>query len=122
MPLLNSAPILDDFDRSSVTVTTYAASTIDALGRAIAGAPSAVARNPVVHTTPERDLQNLPDSIRPREAITIYDTIGYGSPDDTTHPDRVTYQGRSYRVISVADYAEHGEIYIMIAGLEDASS
>lgn len=117
MAHLDSAAILDDFDRSTVSVTTYGATTIDSLRRTVPGAASTVTRNPVVHTTPERELQLMPEAIRPREAITIYDTIAYGSPETT--PAEVLYQGRLYRVLKTADYAEHGSIYIMIAGLMD---
>lgn len=116
MAHLDSAAILDDFDRSSITLTQYNASTRDAMGR-MAASSTATARTPVVHTTPQEDIMRMPEADRPREAITIYDTIRYNTPG--RRPSEVTYQGRRYIVLSVADYETHGGIFIHVAGLVD---
>ena len=113
MTLLDSAAILDDFERSAVTVETPGEVTIDALREVVHGPPSVANRNPVVHPADRRMLERLPEADRSRETIALYDTIEYAQTAT------VTYQGRRYEVASVADYDTHGGVWLILAQLLD---
>lgn len=105
---------------SSVTVRTFAASTIGTDYYGAYGTPTDVVELMPVHPAPQRDIQNLPEAFRDREAISLYApaTSALRRAAGTT-PPIVTYQGRRYMVVARQDYDAAGGASIITASLID---
>ena len=108
---------------STVTVRAFAASTQNAYRETVIGTTTASTRTIPVHpATSRRLLERLREIDRKRETIALYDSPS--SPLVAAAgcaPSEVDYRGRTYVVTHVGDYAEQGEIMLVLASLKDAT-
>ena len=108
LPLLGAVDI--------ITVTDYAAGSHDpATGRWVQGAGTDTLTEAVVQPATMKDTQQLPVNERTKETIAIYTRTPLFTSDVTTaeESNKVTWQGRDYKVLSIdnwsaqAEYAKH---------------
>lgn len=116
--MIDVSSLVGDIPTVSVTVRTYAASTIDGFGQAARGAATDEVRSIVVHPATARQLERAHvDSAR--SVLAVYDvelvaTVG------TVAPARIEYpvgSGRWHEMIEASDYLELGGIAFGLAAL-----
>jgi len=105
---------------TTVTVRTFGASSVNMRGETLA-TPSDEARALVVHPAGRRQIERLPEADRQRETIAIYDVAEDSPlvPVPTRKAPRVIYQGDTYEVTFVGDYAEMGGVHLVLASRID---
>lgn len=113
--------LLNDFDVGPLNVTRRAAPTRDEHGEYPAASPSTVVLSPVAVCPPEPDqLLQVPEADRHRAVIGVYTRQRLHNNEGGFAADVVTWNGRPYRVVSVMDLEQQGEVFISMAVQEDA--
>lgn len=107
--------------RSTVSITTYGTSTIDAFGRAVDGSTTTTSETIPVHpATSRRMLERLPEADRERETIALYAPPSSALVRASgSRPPTVAYRGHTYEVSHTGDYATQGGIMLVLAQLVD---
>lgn len=113
--MIDVSGLIGDIPPTTITVRTYAASTINAYGEAEAAATDTAGVVAVVHPSGRRELQRLGLDAK-RETIAVYTAAGLGL-SSTLRPPRVLYQTRWYEVVRVGDYLTLGGICLVHAAL-----
>jgi hypothetical protein len=67
-------------------------------------------------------LEQLPEADRHRKTIQIIATVRLYASDGGKLADRVEYQGRTYRVVSVEDYELAGGVWLALAQAEEVTA
>lgn len=119
MTAIPVADLVGDIPPETITVRTFAASTVNAYGESEA-TYSDTTLSAVVHPTGRRMLERL-GLDRKRETISVYATSALGGPDGV-RPPRVSYGGRWYEVVAHGDYGTLGGLYLVHAALLDGAS
>lgn len=103
-------------EASAVTVHRTAAGT-RVNGTWVKGAVTDSDLDAVVYHSTPRDLLQLPEGERGNEAITILSEFAFRTSDVSGQyeADRVTWQGRVYRVTTVGDWLRVGGFTSVIA-------
>lgn len=105
---------------SSVTVRTFASSTVGTDFYGADGSPTDVTELMPVHPAPQRTIDSLPEAFREREAISLYPPAASVLRKAAgSKPPQVTYQGRRYLVVARQDYDAAGGASIVTASLMD---
>jgi hypothetical protein len=106
---------------SSVTVRTFASSTVNAFYEGTRGAVSTVAELMPVHPASQRQIANLPEAYRELETIACYPPAASALRRASgSTPPQVDYQGRTYTVTARENYDEQGGASIVFASLVEA--
>ena len=82
-------------------------------GEPVLESTEAIETSGVVQPTRESDLSLVPEEYRSETLLTFYSPVRFslGSRPDPTHsvaPDRIRYADRSFLVVSVKDWLNHG--------------
>ncbi len=101
---------------TTVTLRTFAASTINARGEASA-AHTDTSLTAVVHPTGRRTLERLGMDTA-RATISVYTTTAVRTVG-SVRPARIQHQSRWYEVVGSGDYEDLGGIYLIHASLLD---
>lgn len=118
--MIDVSSLVGDIPTTSVTLRTFAGSTLNEYGEASATYTD-VTRDMVVHPASMRLLERVPEADRHRETIAIYDT-GALRTAGSVRPQQVQYQSRWYEIVESRDYGTLGGIYITLAQLVESSS
>ena len=103
-----------------LTVRRAAQPTQNEYGEYVSQPTTAVHIDPIaVHNLTGRDLEQLPEADRNREAIRVYTQVRLYVADGGNTADLVEYQGRVWRVTQVLDYSLQGRVYVSTATLQD---
>jgi len=120
MPLLNVNSLVTSFNVGPLTVTRRSPPTQNQYGGYEPGAANVFQINPVaVHNMTGRDLQQVPEADRNIETIKIYTKVRLYVADGGQAADVLTYQGRNFRIVQVADFDPQGAVYISLGQLQD---
>ena len=82
-------------------------------GEPVLESTEAIETSGVVQPTRDSDLSLVPEEYRTETLLTFYSPVRFslGSRPDPTHsvaPDRIRYADRSFLVVSVKDWLNHG--------------
>lgn len=120
--MIDVTPLLGGIlPRKSLTIRTFAATTINAFREAVPGSPTDTVELLVTHpATSRRMLDRLAEVDRDRETIAVY-------PPATSAlvraggsaPPHVIDGARTYEVTHIGDYASQGGVYLVLASLLD---
>ena len=82
-------------------------------GEPVLESAEAIETSGVVQPTRDSDLSLVPEEYRSETLLTFYSPVRFslGSRPDPTHsvaPDRILYADRSFLVVSVKDWLNHG--------------
>jgi hypothetical protein len=117
---LEVAALVDEFNVGPLVVHRRTSPTVDVYGETVPAIDSPFVLDPVaVHTLTGRDLEQLPEADRHREAIQVYTKDARLYVADGFVPDVIEYRSRTFRVVHVEDYELQGEVFIAHAVLED---
>lgn len=106
---------------SSVTVRTFAATTVNTFYEGTPGAATTVSELMPVHPATQRQIANLPEAYRELEAIACYPPAASALRRAAgSTPPQVDYQGRTYTVTAREGYDEQGGASIVFASLVEA--
>lgn len=72
-----------------------------------------------VHTVNGLELNQVPEADRNLEMIEIYVTERLFASDGNRDADRVTYEGRCYRIVATLNYSPQGNSFIGFGALEE---
>ncbi len=106
---------------SSVTVRTFAASSVNAFYEGTAGSATTAAELMPVHPATQRQIASLPEAYRERETIACYPPAASALRKAAgSVPPQIDYQGRTYTVTARENYDEQGGASIVFASLVEA--
>lgn len=112
------AGLVGGIPTTSITLRTFAASTVNSYGEAEASYSDTTV-TVVVHPSGRRELERLGLDDR-KETISVYGLVGLGL-SSTVRPPHVLYGARWYEIVRVGDYLALGGICLAHAALiEDA--
>ena len=117
MPDLDVSALVGDIPTEAVTIRTPGAPITDAFGQ-VSAVYADVVRQCVVHPSGRRTVQQLASVAKGRQLISVYSTAAFQDVGDRG-PARVVYQGRTYEIVDLGDYATLGGIYLAHAALID---
>lgn len=121
--MIDVAGLLDGtaIPRKTVTVRSFAASTIDAVfGTAVDGGTTDTVETLPGHPADRRMIERLIGADHQRETYALY-----APPTSAlvraagSRPPRAVVDGRTYERTTIADYAEQGGILIVLVSLLD---
>lgn len=116
------AGLVDAYNLGPLELWRAGPPTQNEFGEFVATTPVASDLDPAVgHTVTGRELERLPEADRSRETIRLYTTERLYAGDDGNTPDRVVYDGRTYRVSVSEPYGPHGAVYMAMAVLEETT-
>ena len=120
---MDLSPLIRSQNTGPLTVSRANPPTQNKYGGFDAATPVEVELDPVVvHTAGGRDLEQLPEADRSKETIQLYALERLYASDGDKVADRVLYQGRTYRVVRIEDYDQHGAVWFALAQLEEPAS
>ena len=120
---MNLAPLIRSQNVGPLTVYRADPPTQNAHGGFDDATPVEVSLDPVqVHTLSGLDLEQLPEADRSKETIQLYTLERLYMSEGGKAADLVVYAGRTYRVVTVLDYNQQGEVWIALAQLEEPAS
>ena len=120
--MIDVRALIGDIPATTITLRSFGAPTIDAFGEATS-TPTDTTITAVVHPTNKRARMRGPEADYARETITVYvlDVDAFDAVRATPAP-WIVYQGRTYDVAAVEDYAVLGGVVIAEAELRDEVS
>lgn len=116
MSLFNFSDTIAAFGAQELTLSRYGAPTRSG-GFATKPAPTAVYVSAVVWPSTGTELRLLEEGFRSMEARTLATTtpLRAAVDPDVAYPDRFTYEGSTWEIQNVTDWATGGGVYLGVA-------
>ena len=117
--MIDVRALIGDIPTTSITLRARAAATVNAFGETSSTSVDTTI-TAVVHPTNKRSRMRAPEADYTRETITVYvlDVDAFDAVRAVPAP-WIVYQGRTYDVKAVEDYAVLGGVVIAEAELRD---
>ncbi len=119
--MIDVSALIGDIPTVSVTLRTFGASSVDALGEATDGAATDAAVEVVAHPMTGRALERMPEADRTREPLALY-SLQELPIAGSTRPAQVLYQSRWYEIVRVEDYLALGGMWMAEARLVEVTA
>lgn len=111
MPLLDVSEILGDPMFADDITIIRSSRSVSAGGRTV-DTPSSFSTYGNVQPASEAQLMQLPDLERVGSFVSVVTPFPLFCLTDSTGPDQVTWNGRTYRVMVVRDYTTYGSGFV----------
>lgn len=100
-----------------ITILRYGAPVINVLGDVTHGAPTPIEAAAVVHQATRRQLERAGLDMH-TDARAFYSRTELRTATADRAPDVVQWDGRSWEIVNIADYAALGGLYLALGSLQ----